>query len=248
MLKVGGENVAAAEIEGYLLGAPGGAAWRRSSARPTRATPRCPAAFVDPQARRVEASERGADRALPRRDRDLQGAALRALRRGVADVGHEDPEVQAARGDHRGAGGRRDHRGAADEGARAGELRWSRAAARGIGEAIARGWPPTACRSASPTSTSTRPARSPRRSAASRVLARRAFAGGRFRPRRRATAEALRRHHDPGQQRRADPPGHDPQALRRRLGPGQRRRAARRVQRLPRGRAVVSHQWVPGAS
>ena len=54
-----------------------------------------PAAFVilKPGA---EATEQELIDALPGRDRDLQGAALRPLRRGVADVGHEDPEVQAA--------------------------------------------------------------------------------------------------------------------------------------------------------
>src|SRR5262249_1120581 len=40
----------------------------------------------------------GADRVLQGHDRELQGAALCALRRRVADVGHEDQEVPAARG------------------------------------------------------------------------------------------------------------------------------------------------------
>ena len=45
------------------------------------------------------ARARRADRALPRQDRDLQDPALPAGRRRVADVRHEDPEVQAARAD-----------------------------------------------------------------------------------------------------------------------------------------------------
>src|SRR5207249_11619004 len=39
----------------------------------------------------------GGDRFLPRRDRQLQGAAPRPLRERVADVGDEDPEVPPPR-------------------------------------------------------------------------------------------------------------------------------------------------------
>ena len=96
-LKVGGENVAPQEVESHLcthpavklaqvVGMPDDAA-RRGAGRLRRAA----------AGRRGHA--RGADRALPRADRELQGAAADPLHRGrrVADVGDEDPAVRAAR-------------------------------------------------------------------------------------------------------------------------------------------------------
>ena len=95
MLKVGGENVSAAEIEGYLLTHPavGVAA---VVAAPDARYGEVPAAYVrlGPAPR----SEGGADRLLHRADRDLQGAALRALRGRVpAERVAEDPQDRAAR-------------------------------------------------------------------------------------------------------------------------------------------------------
>ena len=66
--------------------------------RPGRRGARCrsymevPAAFVELAPGHAVTRGR-ADRVLPRRDGELQGSAPRPLRRGVADVGHEDPEV-----------------------------------------------------------------------------------------------------------------------------------------------------------
>ena len=97
MLKVGGENVAAAEVETFLLAHPDVEIAQVVGAPDARYT-EVPAAFVQLRAGAVLAGA-GADRPLPRPDRDVQGAALRAGRRRVADVGHEDPEVQAARAD-----------------------------------------------------------------------------------------------------------------------------------------------------
>ena len=104
MLRVGGENVAPAQIEATPDGAPGGADGR-GHRPPGRAPGRGPVR-VRRAARR---GHRGrADRALPRLAGLVQGPAARALRRAVADVGHEDPEVQAARAD--GERGRHDAR------------------------------------------------------------------------------------------------------------------------------------------
>ena len=110
MLKVGGENVAAAEIETYLLGHPACEIVQVVAAPDARYT-EVAAAFVQLGPGR-DGDRAGADRLLPRADRDVQGAALRPLRRGVADVRHEDPEVQAPRADRRRARAGGHHRGA----------------------------------------------------------------------------------------------------------------------------------------
>ena len=61
----------------------------------------------------VEAIEEELIELLPRAHRDVQGAALRALRRRVpADADREDPEGRAARADRGGAARARDRRGA----------------------------------------------------------------------------------------------------------------------------------------
>ncbi len=101
MLKVGGENVSAIEVEGYLVGHPA-VSIAQVVAAPDAKYGEVVAAFV--QLKRGARRERGGDhRLLPGPDRELQGPAPRALRRGVADVGHEDPEVRPARGDRGGA-------------------------------------------------------------------------------------------------------------------------------------------------
>ena len=112
MLKVGGENVAAADVESYLLTHPAAEIVQVVGVPDARYI-EVPAAFV--QLRQgATATEAGARGLLPRADRDVQGPALRPLRRRMADVGHEDPEVPPPRAARRRAGVRGDHRGAAD--------------------------------------------------------------------------------------------------------------------------------------
>ena len=79
MLKVGGENVSAAEVEGLLATHPAVKIVQVVGA-PRRALRRGAAAFVElgPGA---TVTEQELDRLLPRPDRHLQGAALRPLRR-----------------------------------------------------------------------------------------------------------------------------------------------------------------------
>ena len=96
MLKVGGENVAALEIESYLSRHPAVRLAQVVSIPDARLT-EVPAAFVEVEPGQ-EVTRGGADRVLPRPDRELQDPAARALRLGLADVGHEDPEVPAPRG------------------------------------------------------------------------------------------------------------------------------------------------------
>ena len=105
MLKVGGENVAASEIETFLLTHPACEIVQVVSAPDARYT-EVAAAYVQLQAG-ARGDRGGADRLLPRQHRDVQGAAVRPLRRRVADVGHEDPEVPAPRADRGRARGRR---------------------------------------------------------------------------------------------------------------------------------------------
>ena len=73
MLKVGGENVAALEIESYLCDPSRRCSWPRSSASPTRGYVEVPAAFVELEPGHA-VTRGGADRVLPRPDRELQGA------------------------------------------------------------------------------------------------------------------------------------------------------------------------------
>ena len=110
MLKVGGENVAPADVENYLATHPAVRMVQVVGAPDARYS-EVAAAFVELAPGRL--GHRGrADRLLPRPDRHVQGAALRRVRDRVADVGHQDPEVQAARADRQAAGRRRHHRGA----------------------------------------------------------------------------------------------------------------------------------------
>ncbi len=110
MLKVGGENVAAIEIEGYLTSHPAVAVAQVVGAPDAHYT-EVPAAYVQLFAG-AEATEAGADRLLRRQDRDVQGAALRPLRDRVADVGNQGAEVRAQGPDRGRTRGGRHHRGA----------------------------------------------------------------------------------------------------------------------------------------
>ena len=95
MLKIGGENVAAVELESFLASHPAVAIVQVVGV-PDDHLVEVAAAFVELVAGRR--AERGrARRVLPRCDRELQDPALRPLRGRVADVGHEDPEGEAAR-------------------------------------------------------------------------------------------------------------------------------------------------------
>ena len=100
MLKVGGENVAAAEIEDHLLTHPAVGVVAVVAAPDDRYV-EVPAAFVQlaPGAHATAERARGP---LRRADRGVPGAALRALRRRVADVRHEDPQGGPAGADRRG--------------------------------------------------------------------------------------------------------------------------------------------------
>jgi fatty-acyl-CoA synthase len=105
MLKVGGENVSALEVEDYLARHPAVQIVQVVGV-PDARYEEVPAAFVELRA--------GGDRLLHRPDRDLQDPPLRALRHGVADVRDEDPEIRAARDARRRANRERDRRSAAD--------------------------------------------------------------------------------------------------------------------------------------
>ena len=94
MLKVGGENVAAIEIESFLATHPA-IKLAQVVGVPDARLIEVPAAFVElaPGAALTEEEMIASARA----DRGLQGAAPCALRRRVADVGDEGPEVPPAR-------------------------------------------------------------------------------------------------------------------------------------------------------
>jgi fatty-acyl-CoA synthase len=99
MLKVGGENVAAAEIEGFLAEHPA-VAEVQVVAAPDRG----------------HARVRRPARLLPRADRHLQDPALPPAGHRMADVRNQDPEVSSARPDRGRAGGGRDPVGSEDRG------------------------------------------------------------------------------------------------------------------------------------
>ena len=111
MLKIGGENVAAVELESFLASHPAVGIVQVVGV-PDDHLAEVAAAFVE-VAPGAELDRGPAHRVLPGRDRELQDSALRPLHRRVADVGHEDPEGQAPRAAARRARGRLDERGAA---------------------------------------------------------------------------------------------------------------------------------------
>ena len=111
MLKVGGENVAAAEIEGYLLTHPA-VDVAAVVAAPDARYGEVPAAYVR-LAPGVETSEAELIDFCLGSIATFKVPALRALRRRVpADADREDPEGRAARVDRDRARGRRHHRSA----------------------------------------------------------------------------------------------------------------------------------------
>ena len=95
MLKVGGENVAALEVESYLSPHPA-VRLAQVVGIPDARLDEVPAAFVEVEPGH-DGDGGGADRLLPRADRELQDSPPRPVRLCLADVGDEDPEVQAAR-------------------------------------------------------------------------------------------------------------------------------------------------------
>ena len=95
MLKVGGENVAPAEVE-MLLSTHPAVAMAQVVGKPDAKYGEV-AGRVRRAAARAHRDRGGARRPLPRPDRELQAPARGPVRHRVADVGHEDPEVPAAR-------------------------------------------------------------------------------------------------------------------------------------------------------
>ena len=95
MLKVGGENVAAAEIEA-LLGRHPAVKLAQVVGIPDPKYAEVPAAFVELKPGEAAGGQR-ADRVLPPVHRGLQGAARGALRVRMAHVHQQDPEIPLAR-------------------------------------------------------------------------------------------------------------------------------------------------------
>ena len=102
MLKVGGENVAALEIEAYLATHPA-VKIAQVVGVPDARYQEVPAAFVE-LVRRRRRERGGADRVLSRADRAFQDPAPRPIRLGVADVRQQGAEVPAPGRAARGAG------------------------------------------------------------------------------------------------------------------------------------------------
>ena len=111
MLKVGGENVAASEIETFLLTHPACEIVQVVSAPDARYT-EVAAAFVQLRAGHEATEEELIDFCLGSIATFKVPRYIRFVDAKVADVGHEDPEVQAPRADRRRARAGGHHRGA----------------------------------------------------------------------------------------------------------------------------------------
>lgn len=88
MLKVGGDNVSAAEVESYLLRHPGGG--HRASGPRARRLLRRGAGRLRPAQAGRDGDRRGDHRFLLGQDCDLPGATPRPVRHRVAHVRHQD--------------------------------------------------------------------------------------------------------------------------------------------------------------
>ena len=106
IIRVGGENLSPAELEAHLMTHPA-VLIAQAVGIPDERLEEVPVAFVELRAG-AEATEEELIAYCLGRDRALQGPAPRPLRRRLADVGHQGPEVPPARADH---GRAADHRG-----------------------------------------------------------------------------------------------------------------------------------------